>query len=129
MTKLKQYLITTCVGLLLTFLIAFLRDLASQTETKEIIKILCDSFFVSGILLTCVGLLIVASNLGAFEMLIYGMTSFIDYFRKKSERKYASFYDYHESRANSKTSFWYMLIIGLALIGVSLIFLMAYEAL
>ncbi len=129
MTKLKQYLITTGVGLLLTFLIALLRDVVSQTETKEVIKILCDSFFVSGTLLTCVGLLIVASNLGAFEMIVYGMTSFIDFFRKRSERKYATFYDYHEARANNKTSFWYMLIIGLALIGVSLIFLMAYEAL
>ena len=129
MTKLKQYLITTGVGLLLTFLIALLRGLASQTETKEIMRILSDSFFVSGTLLTCIGLLIVASNLGAFEMIVYGLTSFIDYFRRKPERKYATFYDYHVARANNKSSFWYMLIIGLALIGVSIIFLLAFEAL
>jgi hypothetical protein len=129
MKKLKQYLITTGVGLLIVFLVFLTRDAGKLTETKDIIQVLCDAFFVAGVLITGLGLLVVMSNLGAFEMLVYGLTSFIDFFRKKSERKYETFYDYHEARAGNKSSFWFMLIVGFIFIGISLIFLMVYEAL
>lgn len=129
MSNTKKYLITISVGIALTFGIALLRKLSSATELVEIMLILCDSFFVTGILLTCLGLLVVSSNLGAFDMLVYGMTSFIDYFRKKSERKYETFYDYRVSREKNKGSFAYLLIIGVCFIIVSLIFLGIHQSL
>lgn len=127
MTKFKKILITIAVGLLITFLIALFKGLPQQTETIDILHTLCDAFFVAGVLLMGSGMLVVSSNLGAFEMIVYGMTSFIDYFRKKSERKYETFYDYHIAREKNKTSFWFLLIIGGCFLVVSLIFLWLYE--
>lgn len=127
MSNTKKYIISIGVGLALTFGIALLRGLANEAETIEIMKILCDSFFVSGVLLACTGMLIFSSNLGTFDMFVYGMTSFIDYFRKKSERKYETFYDYRVSREKKKSSFAYLLIVGICFILVSLIFLGIYE--
>ena len=129
MSNTKKYLITISVGIALTFGIVLLRKLPSATETAETMQILCDSFFITGVLLTGSGLLVVSSNLGTFDMLVYGMTSFIDYFRKKSERKYETFYDYRVSREKNKGSFAYLLIVGVCFIIVSLIFLGIHQSL
>jgi hypothetical protein len=127
MSNIKKYIITTAIGLILTFVIALLKDLTNQDETIKVIHILCDSFFVTGVLLTGSGLLVVSSNLGAFDMLVYGMTSFIDYFRKKSERKYETFYDYRVSREKEKVGFAFLLFVGIAFLCISLIFLVIYQ--
>lgn len=129
MSNIKKYLITIGVGLIMTFAFVLIRGLQNQTEIEKIMHILCDSFFITGVLLTGSGLLVVVSNLGAFEIIVYGMTSFIDYFRKRPERKYETFYDYHISREKNKASFAFLLIIGIAFIGMSLIFLGIYEGL
>lgn len=129
MSNTKKYIITSAVGLSMTFLFALIRGLANQTETIKVMHILSDSFFITGVLLTGSGLLVLSSNLGTFDMLVYGMTAFIDYFRKKSERKYETFYDYRVSREKNKTSFAFLLIIGIAFIGMSLLFLGIYEGL
>jgi hypothetical protein len=129
MSNIKKYLITLGVGLIMSFAFALIKGLQNQTEIVKVMHILCDSFFITGVLLTGSGLLVVLSNLGAFEMLVYGMTSFIDYFRKKPERKYETFYDYHVSREKNKASFAFLLNIGIVFIGISLIFLGIYEGL
>lgn len=127
MSNIKKYLITIGVGLIMTFAFTLIRGLQNQTEIEKIMHILCDSFFITGVLLTGSGLLVVVSNLGAFEIIVYGMTSFIDYFRKRPERKYETFYDYHISREKNKASFAFLLNIGIVFIGMSLIFLGVYE--
>ena len=43
------------------------------------------------------------------------------------ERKYKTFYDYREARKDRKRSVSFVLIVGLALIAVSVVFLILYE--
>ena len=123
MKKLRKYLITLIAGLAAVAAIAWAKDIFAQAEPAKIFHILCDAFFAVGTVLTCAGLLIFSSNEGTFDMLVYGVSSFIDLFRAKSQKKYATFFDYRESRSDVKLPFVFLLICGLLFVAVSLAFL------
>ena len=127
MKALRKYLITLLIGGLMVALIAGSKDILEQTVPMQIYHILCDSFFVVGVVITSAGLLVFSSNEGTFDILVYGLDSFVDIFRKKSTKKYATFYDYRESRADKKLQFGFMLICGLIFITISLAFYMLYS--
>ena len=127
MKTLKKYLITLIIGFLTVFLIASSKDVFDQTSVVKILHILCDSFFVVGVVITSIGLLIFSSNEGTFDILVYGVSSFVDIFRKKSQKKYETFYDYRESRAEKKLGFGFLLISGLIILAISLIIYLFYR--
>ncbi len=126
MKILKKYLITFSVGLVAAFLIAWYRDIFAQTEPVKIFHTLCDAFFIVGALLTCGGLLVFSSNEGTFDMIVYGLKSFWGAFRKSYTRKYATFYDYRESRSAKKISFGYIVFTGLFYLAVSGVMYLLY---
>jgi hypothetical protein len=121
-----KYLITMAVGLILTGLIAFSRGLLEQTELVRIYHILCDSFFVVGILTSSVGALIFVSNEGAFDPLIYGVKSFFNIFKKRENRNLPSYYDYRMARNEHKFPFGFILICGMVFLAVSVVMYMQY---
>ena len=123
MKKLRKYLITLTVGLAAVAGIAWAKDILAQTEPAAIYHILCDAFFAVGTVMCCAGLLILSGNEGSFDMIVYGVSSFVDLFRATSKKKYATFYDYRESRSDKKLHFGFLLICGLLFIAVSLAFL------
>ena len=121
MKVLKKYLITLLVGFAGVALILWSKDIMAQTAAVDVFHILCDAFFVVGFVITAAGLLVFSSNEGTFDMLVYGVKSFVDMFRKDSIKKYDTFYDYRESRAQSKMSFGFMIICGLFFLAVSMV--------
>ena len=121
MKALKKYLITLLVGFAGVALILWSKDIMAQTAAVDVFHILCDAFFVVGFVITAAGLLVFSSNEGTFDMLVYGVKSFVDMFRKDSIKKYDTFYDYRESRAQSKMSFGFMIICGLFFLAVSMV--------
>ena len=123
MKKLRKYLITAVIGLAAVAGIAWAKDIFAQAEPAQVCHILCDAFFAVGTVLCCAGLLIFSSNEGTFDMMVYGVSSFIDMFRQKSRKKYPTFFDYRESRADVKFPFAFLLLCGLLFIAVSLVFL------
>ena len=127
MKSIRKYLITLLVGFIGVFFIAYAKDVFVQTETVKVFHILCDAFFVVGVVITSVGLLIFSSNEGTFDMLVYGVSSFFDLFRKVSAKKYATFYDYRESRADKKIRFGFMLVCGLVFLAVAFIMFFIYR--
>lgn len=102
-------------------LILYSKDLLAQTKPVDIFHILCDAFFAVGVLITGAGLLVFSANEGTFDMLVYGVKTFVNMFRKNSEKKYDSFYDYRESRTGSKLPFGFILICGLFYLAVGLL--------
>lgn len=120
MKKIRKYLITISIGLLAVLGICWAKDIFAQTEPGAIYHILCDSFFAVGTVMTCAGILIFSSNEGTFDIIVYGVSSFIDMFRDKSRKKYDTFFDYRENRADKKFAFGFLLICGLLFIAVSL---------
>ena len=127
MKALKKYLITFGIGFLTAGIIAYSKGIFSQTAPVDVFHILCDSFFVVGVVITSAGLLVFSSNEGTFDMLVYGVKSFVSMFRQKSVKKYDTFYDYRESRADKKFSFGFMLLCGLVFIAISMIMLLMYR--
>ena len=123
MKTLRKYLITLAVGLAAVAGIVWAKDIFAQTEPTKIFHILCDAFFAVGTVMCCGGLLILSSNEGSFDMIVYGVSSFIDLFRSTSRKKYATFFDYRESRADKKLRFGFLLICGLLFVAISLAFL------
>ncbi len=127
MRALKKYLITVLVGLCAVGLILWSKDILAQTAPVAVFHILCDAFFAVGTLLVCAGLLVLSSNEGTFDMIVYGMSSFLDLFRQVSRKKYKTFYDYRDSRADKKMRFGFLLICGVLFLAVSMVMYYFYR--
>ena len=128
MRSVKKYLITAVVGLLLVGAIVWSKDLFAQTAPVEVFHILCDAFFAVGVVIFAAGVLVFSSNEGTFDIFVYGVSSFVDMFRKKSQKKYNTFYDYRESREYLKLPFGFLLLTGAVFIAVSLVMLYFYHS-
>ena len=123
-----RYLISTAVGLVLAFVIMLAQNIFGQEKGSDVFRILSDSFFVSGVLLTGAGLLLFVSNNGMFDMLSYGITTFF-VARKKNvkERKYKDYYEYKQAKSEKKRSCAYLLIVGLAFISIAALCLIGHH--
>lgn len=127
MKTVYKYLITVAVGLVIAFLALLARNIFNLTATVDFMKAFCDAFFVSGVVLVCVGGLVFVSNGGVFDMLAYGIRTFFESFKKNvTDRKYRTYYEYKESKKDRKTSFSFLVIVGVVFIAVSMIFLVFY---
>ena len=129
MSTLKKYLITLGIESLAVFLLALWKDVFSQTEAYMVFHILCDTFFAVGVTVTGYGLLVYTSNEGVFDGLVFGVSSFINMFRRNPVKKYDSLYDYKESRADKKMSFGFLVLCGLLFLVIGLIMLWPYHSL
>ena len=128
MKTVYRYLITTGVGVLIVLLIVLMKNGFTETDVEIAMQIWCDAFFVSGVFLTCGGPIVVASNGGVFDMLGYAVSLLWYTFKSsKVERKYKTFYDYREARKDRKRSVSYVLIVGLAMLAISVVFLILYD--
>ena len=128
MKTVYRYLITAGVGLLIVLLVVLMKNGFEEQDVEIAMQIWCDAFFVSGVFLTCGGLIVVASNGGVFDMLGYAVSLLWYTFKSsKVERKYKTFYDYREARKDRKRSVSYVLIVGLALLAISVVFLILYD--
>lgn len=123
----KKYLITLLIGFAAVGLLAWSKGVAAQTEPVAVFHILCDVFFAVGFLITASGLLVLSSNEGTFDMLIYGTKSFLDMFRKEKKLKYDTFYDYRSARAEKKIPFGFLLICGLLFLAISMVMYYFYR--
>ena len=124
--KILEYSITFAVCALISFIIIAVKGTFSAETPRIAYHYVTDSIFTVGVLCTALGLMILAANGGAFEMLIYGISRFISLFRK-GKAKYHTFYDYQIARAERpRAEFLYFIVVGLAFIGISLIFLACY---
>ncbi len=124
MKKYLKYIISCSIAGLLVCLILFTKGMSPIT-TKEGLKNITDAFFAVGMLYVCVGLLILVSNAGTFAMVGYGLIQFLNFFRRDiSKEKFKTYYEYRIAKKhNNKKSYCYLLVIGLILIGISMIFL------
>ena len=127
MKALKKYGITLSVGALLTFGIAYSKDVFHQTDLVTVFHILCDAFFVSGTLITSAGLLVFSTNAGTFDMLVYGVQSFVGMFRRNYSRKYETFYDYRVARSEKKVPWLFLVLCGALYLAISFVMYYFYK--
>lgn len=136
-----EYTITFGVCLILSFLVAVFQGLFKPyaevvaktnwnivNENQKIFFTLTNGCFSIGVVAVGLGLLVMASNGGAFDFIVYGIRRFISLFQKDINKiKYKTYYDYHMAKeGREKKSFLYMVFVGLFFIGLSLLFLVLY---
>ena len=127
MSKLKKYLTTIIVGLVIAGYVAYTQGLFTHNETKMIFHTLSNSFFVSGVLVTGMGGLVFVSNEGSFDGLTYAMKCFFNIFRKERKSNLRTYYDYKQSKGDRNRGFGYMLICGAIFLAISGIMLLLYS--
>lgn len=128
MKKKLSYIITAAVCALATLLLLLSRGTFSQTNLVTIYRDMCDSLFVPGIIVLSLGLLILMSNGGAFNMLRFAVMKLFDLFKRDMTKvKYRTFYDYNEAKKDQKHDFWFLIIVGAIFVAVSVVFLILYE--
>lgn len=122
--KILDYLICFIVAFIIVFIFAILRGVFVSSNSNQVYKILSDSCFVTGVIFSGYGLLVVASNGGTFDMLVYGFKLAISsMFRDPSRRKSAkTFYEYRLAKSENKRSFIYLVIVGAVFILLALLF-------
>ncbi len=125
MKKIWYYVITLGVGLVFTLVLVALFGTFTQTSDVIIYQNLSNAFFVSGAVLFGVGVVVFTGNGGAYDMLKYGFIKFIDRFRKDVvNKKYHTFYDYHEAQKAKQRSFLHLVVVGAVLIAIAVVFLL-----
>ena len=121
-----KYLITFVVGLILALWVTISKDLFAEERLYMIYQILAESFSVPAVLMLGFGGLVFVSNEGMFDSLSYGLTSFMDLFRKEKRNKFNTFYDYKESKKDRSMSFGYLLICGIVFVAIAIVFHLLY---
>ncbi len=125
--KALPYIISAVVGIIIFIVIICVQTIWNADGTQEVMGLLSDAFFVPGVLLAGAGLIIFASNGGAFDMLAFAVIRFFDLFRRDvKNKKYKDFYEYREAKKGNKRNMAFMLLTGLVFIALAGIFLIVY---
>lgn len=125
--KALPYIISAVVGIAVFIIIICVKKIWNADSPYVAAQILSDGFFVPGVLLAGAGLIIFASNGGAFDMLAYAIIRLFDLFKKDvRNRKYKDYYEYREARKGKKRGLAFMLIVGSVFIILAVIFLIVY---
>ena len=123
-----QYIVAAAVVLVAALVLSLVSGVFAEQDASELFIKLCNAFFVPGALMASFGVLVFASNNGAFDMLAFGFIKIADRFRTDvTKAKYRTFYDYRQAAKERRHSFGYLLIVGLAAVAVSLIFFALYK--
>lgn len=116
-----KWVITLGIGLLIALVfIAANHGFAGTLSTLDMAKVLSDGFFVSGVLVGGVGMMIFVAGKGSFDILAYGVKAAIRIIFKRDEGE--SYYDYKQRKAEKVTPCAHMILVGALMIILSLIF-------
>ena len=125
MKTVLKYGITIAIGFLIAIGVCDLQNIFSVLEPLRICKILCNAFFISGILLLGVGILVFISKEGMFDGMTYYAGRFMMLFSRNydEKRKTAlSYYEYKKAK-NRESGGGFILITGLGFLAIAIVFL------
>ena len=126
----KEYAITAMVAFGVSLLIALSRGIFQQDEIDMVITIISDAFFIPGVLLICVGLIVYASNEGLFLSISYGFKAIGRTITAKKDEKLMDekYHEYYARQIQKKAKCKHFLLVGLFFVVVSLVFVGVYFA-
>jgi len=128
MKKSLKYIVAAAVGLCAAVGLIFALGITKAKGVNEVMRILSDAFFVPGAVLCGVGLLVIVSNGGFFDIFAYGFIAFASVFKKDvKKRKYKDYVEYKQAQRGEKRNIWFLFIVGLAFVVVAIIFLIIYH--
>ena len=116
------------VDLILAFLISYSRfkNPPIATEPISIYHSLADGFFVVGFFNVSLGILVKISNTGFFDIFGFAFRSILNFFIPRSlQPERDSYYEYKVKKEEKRKKFSFfaaMLVIGVTMIGLSILF-------
>lgn len=126
-SKLLQYSITTVSGAIVVFLFVWWRGIFAAESITVIWRYLVDAFFAVGAILIGFGGLVWLANAGAFRFFAYGFYRFFTLFKRDPARvKWKTYYEYQEAKAEDRTPFLFLIVVGAVFLAISLVFLIPY---
>lgn len=127
MKKVLRYLIPVLICVAGVFAVMGIKG-SFVKSGQQLIVDLCDAFLVPGLLVLGFGLLVFATNGGAFDMLAFGLIKFFDLFKRDLTKvKYRTFYDYRKAQSEKKRPFLNIIIVGAAFTVVAIVLLIVYH--
>ncbi len=125
LAKLLNFLTSAVIGFGLAFAIMYWRGIFEHTELYNIFAAMSDGFFVTGVIYTGFGLMLLIVNEGVLDIIGFGFKSLVYLFTpRKLERSSTDYYEYRmkkkEERA-AKPVNTNILWIGLGFILLSII--------
>lgn len=123
-----KWVVTLGIGLLIAFIFIVANNGFSGTlSMQDMMKVMSDGFFVSGVLVCGCGLMLFVSQKGSFDMIAYGVKSAIRIIFKTDEGE--SYYDYKQRKAEKVTPCAHLVVVGALLLLVSVLFVgLFYQA-
>lgn len=125
-----KYLSTAIALLIVSLIICLSKDLFSKTEPTEVFRILCDAFSVPGIVYVCFGLLSICNQQGTFDGLGYTLKSWMRVTKnyRNDESAPKSYAEYKDSINGKRKISWNFIIVGLAFVGIGIVFYLIYSS-
>lgn len=126
--KLLKYMVTAVVALAIALPVAVQRGLEWPQEAYLSARYLSDGFFVAGLIIGGIGLLVWISTTGFFDMFSYGFHSLLVLFSSlRKPKDHEHFYDYKVARdAKRGKPKYYLVIVGAVCVVLSLACLALY---
>lgn len=125
----KKLLILTAIGTVCALALSWGRGLFSAADARDVLRILCDGFFVVGGLLLAWGGIVWSSNGGAFDGLSWSVKTLIWRVRPDYDDVKQSFAEYREQREKKARSPRTTLLSGLILVAAATLLLIVYSCL
>lgn len=127
-TKIMCYVSAIAVSALLVYSYISSRDIGSLTQVDQY-HVLCDAFFLPGLIMVFLGLLMVMNNLGALDTMAFGLSYVLHMLAPVAFDKMDSYLNFIEKRrANRNGGYGFLLVVGCVLIAVSVVFLVLYNS-
>lgn len=124
----KEYVITTAIAFAFGIVTALSRGIFQEEEIDMVITIISDAFFIPGVLLLCVGIIVYASNEGLFLAISYGFKVIGRTFTAKKDEKLINeeYHEYYARQIQKKAKCKHFLIVGAVFVAISLLFVVIY---
>lgn len=129
--KLRKFIILTVILLLSSLAVLSIKNTWFLEDTKDIVGDLSDAFIVPGVMFIGSALLVICSNGGAFDMMVYGVSAALGAMFKKDvkDRKYQNFGDYRLAKAEHPGKYKHLLYFGLVYFAIGVIIYLIYTCL
>lgn len=123
-----KYLTGAVTGLVIALVVCLTKDLFKQTDTGMIFRILCDAFFIPGIILAGIGVMTYLSSQGLYDGLTYSFASMARYRKSHSEsdKTPKSYFDYKNNKKRRGAS-WHLVFVGVGFVVIGLVFYLIYN--
>ena len=119
--NLKKLLILTVVSVALIVGCLFIFKIHEADTTAKVLTSICNSFFVVGGIILCLGLLTWCTNHGAFVGLMYGFKTIFERRRfEKSFQQRQSYAEYRESKLAKQKEFLHFILVGVVYLLISI---------